>query len=366
VCKEVFAWGKYGGFGNYVRVVGSQLVRRGVQVLAVIPKSQGQRSKEEIDGTTVLGLPYPTSLLDSVPSELSARVVAPWVYAKCQADIYHSINPMFYTCLAQLAVPSAKHVIAFSDLRDVQDWRKITRVQSFGAVANSFREHSFESGFMGPVVRRADGRYAFTESLADKAVRMFGLENRPPVLRQPIEVPRRKIRKSSNPTVCFLGRLDPIKRPRLFFDLAKEFPAIEFHVMGRTTVPQRYPSLIEGHRHLKNLKFHGWTFEGQKSKVLERSWVLVNTSIHEALPTAFLEAWAHECAVLSGVNPDGLVDRFGQCVRDDGYAEGLRKLLASDVWREMGREGRRYVERQHAVSKAVEELLLFYRTVMSR
>lgn len=61
VTKEISAWGKYGGFGNYVRLVGRELIKRGFEVCAVIPRSENQATLEDLDGITVLGLPYPTS-----------------------------------------------------------------------------------------------------------------------------------------------------------------------------------------------------------------------------------------------------------------------------------------------------------------
>jgi len=41
------------------------------------------------------------------------------------------------------------------------------------------------------------------------------------------------IKKSENPSVIFVGRLDPYKRPWLMVELAKMFPEVEFNVLGR-------------------------------------------------------------------------------------------------------------------------------------
>jgi glycosyltransferase involved in cell wall biosynthesis len=142
--------------------------------------------------------------------------------------------------------------------------------------------------------------------------------------------------------------------------MAKEFPNVEFRVMGQTTVPSAYHDLIAPHRHLRNLRFLGWVFGKEKSKALEESWVLVNTSVHEALPVSFLEAWAHECAVLSSMNPDGLVEKYGYWACDTDYARGLRHLLAAQTWRELGKRGRSYVETNHDVDSRVDQLSDFY------
>ncbi len=366
VTKEVFAWGKYGGFGKYVRTVGAELIRRGFEVSAVIPRSADQRTREVVDGITVLGLPYPTSLVDSVASELLARACAPYFYRKCQADIYHSINPSFYTLLAMLGRPRAKHLIAFCDLRGIYDWRVITSIPSLATLPNRLRAFPVESPFMRRIVRQADVFYAMTKFLAEKAVEMYGLQNPPTIVRFPYEPPGRKMKKSDKPTVCFLGRLDLIKRPWIFFELARDFPGIEFCVIGRSTVPSQDLPMIKRYTDLKNLKFFGLRFGEEKSQLLEKSWILINTSIHEGLPTAFLEAWGHECSVLSGMNPDGLVERFGYWVRDGRYSEGLRYLLSDENWQEKGKAGRRYVEKYHNIQLNINQLIRIYRDLLTQ
>ena len=342
-----------------------ELVKRGFEVFAVIPRSQNQRTVEQIDGMMVYGLPYPTSLKDSVASEILARALAPLFYSKCRADIYHSINPSFYTLLAQLASPAAKHLIALCDLRDMYDWRTIATVPSRATSANRIRASPVEAPFLRRIVLRAQGTYALTDHLAEKAVKMYGLKTSPPVLRQPIEVPKTKMRKSARPLVCFLGRLDPIKRPWIFFELAREFPSVEFRVMGQTTVPSHYHDLIKPYGHLQNLKFLGWVFGDRKSKVLEESWVLANTSVHEALPISFLEAWGHECAILSSANPDGLIERFGYWVRDENYLNGLHHLLTDNKWRGLGKNGRLYVETHHDIENSIGQVIDLYRSVLT-
>jgi len=55
ISVEIFAWGKYGGFGRATRLIGRELARRGHKVSAVVPRRQGQRRVEDLDGITVLG-----------------------------------------------------------------------------------------------------------------------------------------------------------------------------------------------------------------------------------------------------------------------------------------------------------------------
>jgi len=49
-----------------------------------------------------------------------------------------------------------------------------------------------------------------------------------------VDIRMKNITKSETPRVIFLGRLDPIKRPWLFVELARAFPAVEFLMLGQS------------------------------------------------------------------------------------------------------------------------------------
>ena len=108
---EIFAWGKYGGFGRATRTIGRELARRGVEVFAVVPRRRGQGAVERLDGITVLGYP----------------MRAPWrVAALCRrvdAHVYHSQEPSTATWLAMRAMPDRAHLVTLRDPRDWRDWR---------------------------------------------------------------------------------------------------------------------------------------------------------------------------------------------------------------------------------------------------
>jgi hypothetical protein len=41
ISTEIFAWGKHGGFGRATRLIGFELAKRGLDVLAVVPRQPG-------------------------------------------------------------------------------------------------------------------------------------------------------------------------------------------------------------------------------------------------------------------------------------------------------------------------------------
>ena len=99
ISVEIFAWGKYGGFGRATRTIGRELVERGHDVYAVVPRREGQGPVEKLDGMTVLSFP-PRQWL--APTQL---------LREADAEIYHSCEPSFGTYLAERALPDRVHVV---------------------------------------------------------------------------------------------------------------------------------------------------------------------------------------------------------------------------------------------------------------
>jgi len=373
VLKEIFNWGRYGGFGKTTREIGETLAKRGHEVFVVVPKSPGQKTLENLDGITVYGIPCPTSL--SRPWKwhyvrgVLLRIFSPFFHKKCKADIYHSINPSVYSFLAKTIMWKKKHIISFRDLRVRLDWERMSAKSPMIDWYYSKRRYLniIDSPLIKTAVSLADDLNASAHFLIAKSMRAFNLKKPPSFLPNPCKIPKRKIKKSEDPMVCFLARLDAVKRPYIFFRLAKDFPDVRFVVMGQCHNPPEYEKMVKAHSNIPNLTFMGWTFGELKSSILEKAWVLVNTSIHEGLPNAFLEAWAHQCAVLSSTNPDNLVGRYGYYAneRDKDFATGLKKLLENDQWREKGEKGYHYVRETHEFEKVLKQQIQLYRNVLS-
>lgn len=162
-------------------------------------------------------------------------------------------------------------------------------------------------------------------------------------------------RRAERPRVAFLGRLDPIKRPWIFVELARRFPRVEFVVLGRahfagpgSWLPDRLPSNVTVLGHV----------EGEsKRSVLGSAWMIVNTSIHESLPISFLEALHCGTPIVSCQDPEGVTSRFGRYVgRFDGsgldaldaFGDALESLLDDDDLRlRLGAEGRAWARANH-------------------
>ncbi len=98
----------------------------------------------------------------------------------------------------------------------------------------------------------------------------------------------------------------------------------------------------------------GFVTEEEKSRILARSWALINTSVREALPVSFLEALAHRTPIISSENPDDLTSSYGFHVQDEDYEESLKWILESDEWQGRGEEGRDHVEKEFELEHVID------------
>jgi glycosyltransferase involved in cell wall biosynthesis len=348
---EIFAWGKHGGYGRATRIIGRELVRRGLEVYAVVPRRGHQRPLEVLDGITVLSFP---------PGR-------PWRAAallrQCNAQIYHSQEPSFATVLAQSAAPHGKHVVTLRDTRDRRDWMTELRFPSLNrlqVVGNKLYE---DNPLVQRAVRRAHRVYCAADFLRIKAQRKYRLPGPPELLPTPVRVPERVV-KADQPTVCFLARWDRRKRPELFLDLAVRFPRVHFIALGTSRDQEYERRLRERYANLPNLEMPGYIDQFASDavdRILERSWILVNTSVREGLPNAFLEAAAQGCAILSAVDPDGFASRFGIQVQKDDFAGGLQDLLTDNRWRTRGELARCHILSTFELESAIQRHLSIYR-----
>lgn len=350
VSVEIFAWGKYGGFGRATRTIGRELVERGHDVFAVVPRRQGQAATESLDGMTVLSFP-PRRWLSS------ARLLR-----DTDAHIYHSCEPSLGTYLATRTRPERGHMVTCRDPRDWEDWKTEFALPSrsrLRVVANYVYEN-------GPLVRRgvqrADAVYAAARCLVSKAQSVYRLRTPPRFLPTPIQIPD-SVEKASEPTVCFVGRLDRRKKPEVFFALVERFPGVRFIAVGASNDPAWDQYLRERYGSLPNLELRGFVDQfktNELSEILSQAWILVNTSAREGLPNSLLEAAAHRCAILSAVDPDGFASRFGWHAENGDFEGGLRFLVDEGHWRERGLAAWRYVDATFETGRAIDSHLAAY------
>lgn len=199
--------------------------------------------------------------------------------------------------------------------------------------------------------------------LKDKVLGTYGVQpSAVTFLPNIIDLEPGEVVKSEKPTVVFLARLDPYKRPWLFAELARHFPDVEFIFLGKPHFEGK--GAWELNSLPNNVRLMGHVDGEEKIRILSSAWVLINTSIHEGLAVSFQEALKCETPLLSCLDPENVVSRFGIYVgRYDGtgmegipkFIEGLKTLLEDKELRtRLGKEGRKWVEENHNKSRFVE------------
>ncbi|MCX8205266.1 MAG: glycosyltransferase family 4 protein [Candidatus Nezhaarchaeota archaeon] len=359
ITSEVFLGRRRGGFGKLVRIVGRELARRGFDVSVVCWRGPGENPPTEVDGIEVLSYPYDFTSRSSFKHAINYARAIPLI-KRADADVYVSIDCMVETYLAQKVMPDRKHVIWVQDPFDENDYKLL------GSVDPNYRVNKLK--FLATVklyekaYNRADVILTQARYYIPKIARLYRADLRKVVyLPNPVEyIPSESsIVKSKEPMVCFLGRMDPQKRYWLFFRLAKALPEVKFIAMGRPgpLYEKMYERIVRKYQGLKNLEIAGFVSEDEKSRKLSESWVFCLPSIREGLPISFLEALAHKNALLSSVNPDNFVKRFGYYVINGNFVKGLKELLSNSKWRKLGEAGYRRVNNINSPEGVVDRLI---------
>ncbi len=185
--------------------------------------------------------------------------------------------------------------------------------------------------------------------LKNKAIQLYNLPPKTNIffLPNPINQSEHQGLNDTNKenNIIFLGRIDSVKRGWLFCEIAKRMPEYNFYILGASTNTEEKQknSILKDYSKLKNLHFLGH-LEGQdKSLQLQKAKILVNTSIHEALPVSFLEAFAYGVTVISNQNPDNLVSKYGRYIGNslgngfneiDKYVEEINFIISNETYRQ--------------------------------
>jgi glycosyltransferase involved in cell wall biosynthesis len=332
-------------------------------VQKIMPAQQPIGGSEYIDGVKVTTLPR--NKLAKLRSKLYL----------CDADVLHSQNSRLDTYFAFKQNPDVPKVVTIQDLRTNADLDFIGRFESYntGFVKRQWN-HAVDLLYRNAMLG-ADVLTCQADLLRPKIREVYGLDGFR-ILPNFVDVPSESlIKKSVEPSVVFLGRLDKVKRPELFFKMADFKPWVTFYVLGEAHDSARNIELkrLVSESRYNNIKLLGFQDGAVKNEVLSKEWVLINTSRYECLPVSFLEALSYKCALLSTVNPDNYTSMFGRYCASEGYSDylalsnltrELTYLLSNDCWRVLGEQGYKFVKAKHSTEVGVANHIRLYESLI--
>ena len=340
----------YGGYGFLARNLIAKYLPDENVCLDVLLKRGARKifaTEYMVDGVSVYEIPRKTFF---------ARR---WL-KKQSYDLFLSIELTSSSYDVLRFVDNPRLLLWIQDPRPWYEWREIFTVKLFPETCywdSKVYEYVHELERQGCVSFISQASF-----LNEKARDLYRLKDDTPIklLRNPIDASLvdESCLEGKKDVVIFLGRIESVKRGWMFCEIAKRLPEYEFRVLGQSFREKcKNDEIIKKYYGITNLKFEGHVSGEIKAKHLREAKLLINTSIHEALPVSFLEAMLYGVLLVSNRNPDGLTERFGIWVGDvlgdgfdvvDKFVDAIQKILNDEARRyDLSREAQLYVKRFH-------------------
>ncbi len=288
-------------------------------------------------------------------------VARQWLKKK-NYDLYLSVELTYSYVLENEIDINKKLILWIQDPRPMYEWEEINTVKLFPETTyyNQKIYDLVHDWYLQERVKFISQGYFLNQ----KAIDLYRLKEDVPIvyLPNPIDIdhdfdvntyPKKDM-------IIFLGRIESVKRGWLFCEIAKLLPQYQFYVLGQTFREEgKNSEVMEQYQNIENLHFTGHVDGAEKEKFLKDAKILVNTSIHEALPISFLEALSYGTLLVSNRNPEDLTAKFGIHVGDvlgDGfdkvnlYIDAISTLMQDkNRSKEIRKEAIEYVKKYHNV-----------------
>ncbi len=173
-------------------------------------------------------------------------------------------------------------------------------------------------------------------------------------------------------TILWVGRSAAVKRPQLFLNLAKQMPQQRFTMIcQRATDDTRYDELIARAKQIKNLEFIPRVPFNKTHEYFLRAKVFVNTSSYEGFPNTFIQACKCAAPILSlNVNPDDFLNKHNCGISCNGdwqrLVDSLKFLFEDERYVQMGKNGKKYAEEHHDVTKIIQQYKELFEKLVKR
>ena len=307
--------GGFGGYGILAReYIAKYIPNSEIEIEVII----GSNSKKEIKTIERDGIK-----IHYLPKNWSSKIDVDFIYLNLvqnffkeqKFDAYLSIEMSRIAYEVMRREKNKKLILWVQDPRPDYDWEEIKSVPMSNEYDSYVNYYSKWEGRIQNLLGKLneEGRLILIsqgEYLKRKAKDLYRLPENTKIeyFPNPVVINDNFNIEDKRDNVLFLGRLTPVKRPWIYFELAKKFPENIFYVCGQGN---EIDEIIEKYKDVKNLKFMGHVSGEEKDRLLRECKVLVNTSIHEAIPVSFLEAISYGQKLLSCQNPDDITKNNG-------------------------------------------------------
>lgn len=349
----------FGGYGFLARkYIANYIANEHIRIEVLLGKGSKRFTAEEydVDNVKVYRLPR------------NSWATKRWLKKK-NYDVYLSIELTDNFVLNHELASSKKLVLWVQDPRPTYEWDEINTVKLFP-------EFNYYDQKIYDLVNKwyRNNRVKFISQgvfLNQKAIDLYELDQNTNIqyLPNPIDIdvefnPETYVKKN---IIIFLGRIESVKRGWLFCEIAKKMPNYQFYVLGKThREASKNSEIMKDYYSIVNLHFVGHVEGKDKEQYLKDAKILVNTSIHEALPISFLEALSYGTLLVSNRNPENLTDKFGVYVGNvigdgfdkvDLYVNAIDYLIGNDEYRKkLSFEAIQYIKHTHNVERFVKDL----------
>ena len=283
-------------------------------------------------------------------------------------DVFLSIELTTDYVLKHETNPNTKLILWIQDPRPGYEWDEINTVKLFPETCyyNQDVYDTVHCWYENNRVKFISQGYFLNK----KAIDLYNLSTDVPIeyCPNPVEIDYNfeinHFTKKDN--IIFLGRIESVKRGWLFCEIAKRMPEYNFYMLGQSHREQEEnAAIMSKYLNIPNLHFEGHVDGIQKDTFIKEAKILVNTSIHEALPVSFLEALSYGTLIVSNRNPENLTSRFGIYVGDvlgdgfdkvDLYVDAIKKLMNDKLYYEKSQSAINYVKENHNIDKFVKHV----------
>jgi len=290
---------RIGGAEMQQLFIGRGLLERGCSI-SFVTIDHGQPDQETINGMTI----YKTFREeDGLPAIrfLHPRITTIWrALKRAGADVYYCRAAGFIPAVLTTfcACYGKRFVFAGASDTDFLPGQELIRF--------SRDRHLYRYG-----LRRASAVIVQSEYQRDLLRRNYGLDGE--VIRNCYQGEAKSLPPEKRQVILWVSTIRRLKRPLLFIELAKAFPEERFVMIGGPYGREQelYEEIAKGCAALPNMEFLGFQPFAQTEQYFDRCRLFVNTSEIEGFPNTFLQSWRRGLPVISYVDPDGIINKFG-------------------------------------------------------